>query len=323
MSFETTRWSLVVAAGGDNSSAARDAIATLCEAYWYPLYAYVRRRGVDVDEARDLTQGFLTSLLERRDFETLRPERGRFRAFLLASLKHFLANDAARRSTLKRGGGAVLVPLAFDEAEARYRVEPVDPATPETLYERRWALTIIDRVLAHLRQEWEADGRAAEFDELKASLLQNAPAGGCAAVAERLGTTEGAVKAAVHRLRRTFQSRLREHIAETVRTPAEIMQRMASLRPIAADLAARHPAVSAAQDSTVRAGAARAVARRRPGARRVDGRRRLDDRPAVARPARSAAGHVGRRAVTQRAFRRTPSTPMPPKRSSAGNRSDR
>jgi RNA polymerase sigma-70 factor (ECF subfamily) len=222
LSFETTRWSLVVAAGGDNSSAARDALAALCEAYWYPLYAYVRRRGVDVDDARDLTQGFLTSLLERRDFETLRPDRGRFRAFLLASLKHFLANDAARRSTLKRGGGAVLVPLAFDDAEARYRVEPLDPATPETLYERRWALTIIDRVLAHLRQEWEAEGRGADFDELKASLLQSGPAGGYAAVADRLGTTEGAVKASVHRLRRRFQSRLREHIAETVSHPAEI-----------------------------------------------------------------------------------------------------
>ena len=147
-----------MAAGGDNSSAARDALAALCEAYWYPLYAYVRRRGVDADDARDLTQGFLTSLLERRDFGTLRPDRGRFRAFLLASLKHFIANDAARRSTLKRGGDAVLVPLAFDDAEARYRVEPVEPATPETLYERRWALTIIDRVLAQLRQEWQADG---------------------------------------------------------------------------------------------------------------------------------------------------------------------
>jgi RNA polymerase sigma factor (sigma-70 family) len=222
LNFETTRWSLVVAAGGDNSSAARDALAALCEAYWYPLYAYVRRRGVDVDDARDLTQGFLTSLLERRDFEALRPDRGRFRAFLLASLKHFLANDAARRSTLKRGGGTVLVPLAFDDAEARYRVEPVEPATPETLYERRWALTIIDRVLAQLRREWEADGRAAEFDELKASLLQSAPAGGYAAVAERLGTTEGAVKVAVHRLRRKFQRRLREHIAETVSDPADI-----------------------------------------------------------------------------------------------------
>ena len=222
MSFETTRWSLVVAAGGDDSSAARAALATLCEAYWYPLYAYVRRRGIDADDARDLTQGFLTSLLERRDFEHLRPERGRFRAFLLASLQHFLANDAARRRTQKRGGGIILLPLAFDEAEGRYRIEPADPTTPETLYERRWALTVIDRVLAHLRQEWEADGRAAEFDELKACLLQSAPAGGYAAIAARLGTSEGAVKTAVHRLRRKFQAALREDIAETVSDPADV-----------------------------------------------------------------------------------------------------
>ena len=222
MSFQTTRWSLILAAGGQDSSAARDALSTLCEAYWYPLYAYVRRRGLSPDDARDLTQGFLAALLERRDFDDLRPDRGRFRAFLLASLKHFLANDAARRQTLKRGGGVALLPLAFDEAEDRYRFEPVESATPETLYERRWALTLIERVLGQLRQEWESDGRAAEFDELKASLLRQAPAGGYAAVADRLGTSEGAVKAAVHRLRRKFQGRLRQHIAETVSDPSEI-----------------------------------------------------------------------------------------------------
>jgi RNA polymerase sigma-70 factor (ECF subfamily) len=222
LSFETTRWSLIVAAGGEDSLAARDALAVLCDAYWYPLYAYVRRRGIAPDDARDLTQGFLMSLLERRDFENLRPERGRFRAFLLASLKHFLVNDAVRRQTLKRGGGAVVVPLTFDDAEARYRVEPADIETPETLYERRWALTVIDRVLADLRREWEAGGRAAEFDELKAALLQSAPAGGYAAAAIRLGTTEGAVKVAVHRLRRKFQGRLRQDIAETVSDPADV-----------------------------------------------------------------------------------------------------
>jgi RNA polymerase sigma-70 factor (ECF subfamily) len=222
LSFETTRWSLILAAGGQDSAAARDALSALCEAYWYPLYAYVRRRGLDPDDARDLTQGFLTSLLERRDFDDLRPDRGRFRAFLLASLKHFLANDAARRQTLKRGGAVVLLPLAFDEAEDRYRFEPVESATPETLYERRWALTLIERVLAQLRREWEAHGRAQEFDELKASLLGGAPAGGYAAVADRLGSSEGAIRVAAHRLRRKFQTRLRQHIAETVSDPAEI-----------------------------------------------------------------------------------------------------
>lgn len=222
LTFETTRWSLVVAAGGDDSSAARAALATLCETYWYPLYAYVRRWGVSADDASDLTQSFLMSLLERRDFENLRQDRGRFRAFLLASLQHFLANDAARRRTQKRGGGVHKLPLAFDDAERRYRVEPEEPSTPETLYERRWALTVIERVLLRLRLEWDGEGRGAEFDELKSCLLGEAPAGGYAAIAGRLGTTEGAVKTAVHRLRRKFQNELRRDIAETVSDPAEV-----------------------------------------------------------------------------------------------------
>jgi DNA-directed RNA polymerase specialized sigma24 family protein len=222
VSFETTRWSLVLAAGSDDSSAARAALATLCETYWYPLYAYVRRHGTNADDARDLTQGFLTSLLERRDFEHLRQERGRFRAFLLASLKHFLSNEAARRRTQKRGGGITLLPLSFDEAEGRYRVEPEESATPETLYERRWALTVIERVLGQLRREWEATGRGPEFDELKSCLLGQNPSGGYAALADRLQTTEGALKTAVHRLRRRFQVELRKDIAETVSDPADI-----------------------------------------------------------------------------------------------------
>jgi RNA polymerase sigma-70 factor (ECF subfamily) len=212
----------VVAAGSGDSPTARAALATLCEAYWYPLYAYVRRRGTSPDDARDLTQGFLMSLLERRDFAHLRQERGRFRAFLLASLRHFLANDAARRRTLKRGGAATVLPLAFDDAEGRYLVEPAESATPETLYERRWALTVIDRVLNELRSEWDADGRAAEFDELKSCLLGVNPPGGYAAIATRLETSEGAVKTAVHRMRRRFQSALRRDIAETVSDPEDV-----------------------------------------------------------------------------------------------------
>jgi len=222
VSFETTRWSLVVAAGSGDSSAARAALSTLCETYWYPLYAYVRRRGISADDARDVTQGFFTLLLARRDFEHLRQERGRFRAFLLASLQHFLANDAARRRTLKRGGQITFLPLAFDDAEGRYRIEPEEAATPETLYERRWALTVIDRVLNELRLEWEGDGRGAEFDELKACLLGVNPSGGYATIAARLDTSEGAVKTAVHRLRRRFQAALRKDIAETVSDPADV-----------------------------------------------------------------------------------------------------
>jgi RNA polymerase sigma-70 factor (ECF subfamily) len=212
--FETTRWSLVLAAGGNDSQAAREALASLCETYWYPLYAYLRRRGLDPEDARDLTQGFLTSLIDRQDFEGLRQDRGRVRAFLLAALKHYLANWSARERMQKRGGGWRIVPL--ENAEGQYVAEPADRATPDTLFERRWALTVVDRLLADLRAHWTALGRTAEFDELKACLLGQAPAGGYAAVAARLGLSEGAVKAAVHRLRRRFQSLLRQRVAETV-----------------------------------------------------------------------------------------------------------
>jgi RNA polymerase sigma-70 factor (ECF subfamily) len=222
MSFDTTRWSVIAAARGPDPDAARAALSTLCEAYWYPVYAFIRRWGADPDAARDLTQAFFTSLLERRDIEQVRPERGRFRTFLLASAKHFLLNEAARSRAAKRGGGVSPLPLAFDEAEGRYQVEPADVTTPETLYERRWALTLIERVLARLRTDWDANGRLAEFDELKESLLGSGPAGGYAGAAKRLGTTEGATKVAAHRLRRKFQARLRQEIAETVADQAEI-----------------------------------------------------------------------------------------------------
>jgi len=222
LQFETTHWSLIVAAGGSDTSAARAAVATLCEKYWYPLYAFSRRQGLGPDDARDRTQAFLVSLLERRDFENLHRERGRFRSFLLASLKHFIANETARRLTQKRGSGEVVLSLELDGAEGRYRFEPAESMTPESLYERRWALTVIERVLADLRKEWEVSGRGAEFDELKACLLGETPEGGYVAVAERLNTTEGAVRTAIHRLRRKFQARLRHDIGETVSDPADI-----------------------------------------------------------------------------------------------------
>ena len=169
----------MLAAAGNDSQAAREALSSLCQTYWYPLYAYLRRRGLDPEDARDLTQGFLTSLIERQDFEGLRQDRGRFRAFLLASLKHYLSNWSARERTQKRGGGRQMVPL--ENAEGLYVVEPVDHATPETLFERRWALTVVDGLLADLRAQWTAEGRASEFDELKACLLGQAPVGGYAA----------------------------------------------------------------------------------------------------------------------------------------------
>jgi RNA polymerase sigma-70 factor (ECF subfamily) len=219
--FDTTRWSLVLAAGGDDP-ASRAALATLCEAYWYPLYAFVRRQGRSADDARDLTQAFLASLLERRDVERVRQERGRFRSFLLASLKHFLANETARLQTLKRGGGIKFLPLTVHEAEGRYRYEPAAPATPETIFERRWALTVIDRVMTELRGEAVRQGGGDQFDRLKSCLLGGAPEGGYAAVGRELSMSDGAVKVAVHRLRRRFQRALREHIAGTVLDPADV-----------------------------------------------------------------------------------------------------
>ncbi len=220
--FDTTRWSIVAAAGSEDSLACRAAIAALCEMYWYSLYAYVRRRGADADDARDLTQGFLATLLDRRHFEKLQKDRGRFRAFLLASFQNFLANDAVRRQAKKRGGDTTILSLSFEDAEGRYRFEPADLLTPETLYERRWALTVIDQVLARLRQEWEEKKRAAEFDELKACLLGEGPDGGYAAIAARLNLTENAIRVSVHRLKRKFQAQLKQEIAQTVSDPADV-----------------------------------------------------------------------------------------------------
>ena len=210
-----------MAAGGEDSSAARAAIARLCEKYWYPLYAFARRQGLDPDDARDVTQGFLASLLERRDIENVRQERGRFRSFLLASLKHFMTNEATRRLTQKRGGGEVILSLEFGSAEGRYSFEPAESVTPEILYERRWALTIIERVLAQSSwQEWEVSGRGGLTTQSVPS--GETPDGGYVAVAEKLNTTEGAVRTAIHRLRRKFQARLRHDIVETVSDPADV-----------------------------------------------------------------------------------------------------
>jgi len=216
--FETTRWSLVIAAGGDRSSAARRALADLCEAYWYPLYSYVRRQGYEAEEARDLTQSFFVVLLERDDVRGLRRERGRFRSFLLASLRHFLLKDLKHKRRLKRGGGQTPISLEFATAEDRYSREPADRNTPETIFDRRWAQAMLERVLQSLRADWEVAGKEAQFDRLKGCLMGELPRGGYEVLASELCSTEGALKIAVHRLRRRFQARLREAIAQTVLT---------------------------------------------------------------------------------------------------------
>jgi len=220
--FETTHWSIVQAAAGDDTTAAQSALAALCQTYWWPLYWFARRRGASVEDAQDLTQGFLTRLIDKHDVRQARPERGRFRTFLLAAFTHYSLNAAQHDRAQKRGGGHALLSLEFETAEGRYQLEPRDDRTPEAIFDRRWAITVLDGAMQQLRRE-EADARrGVEFDLIKSSLTGHSPPGGYEEWARRLGSTEGAVKVAVHRLRKRFQRVLRDAIAETVSTEAEI-----------------------------------------------------------------------------------------------------
>jgi RNA polymerase sigma-70 factor (ECF subfamily) len=220
--FRTTHWSAVLAARDKDSSQAQQALAELCQTYWYPLYAYIRRRGNSPADAEDLTQGFFERLLEKDYLGDLTPGMGRFRSFLLTALKHFLANEWDRAQTRKRGGGQVIFSIESQDAEERYRFEPVEHVTPETLFEQRWALTILERVLARLREEFAAGEKAGLFEELKGFLSADQPGGTYAEIAARTGMKEGTVKVAVHRLRRRYGELLRAEIADTVNDPGEV-----------------------------------------------------------------------------------------------------
>lgn len=220
--FATTRWSQVLAAGHAPTTVSREALASLCEVYWYPLYAYVRRWGYDADEAQDLTQEFFSRLLEKHFLGDADPARGRFRSFLLASLKHFLSNERDRASAVKRGGRVTIVALEVETAEGLYRLEPPDADTPDKIFERRWALTLLERTLALLRQEFEASGKAEMFSRLEGYLTGEQDTVPYAQLATDLQTSEGAIKVAVHRLRRRFGNLLRQEIAETVSDPQEV-----------------------------------------------------------------------------------------------------
>jgi RNA polymerase sigma factor (sigma-70 family) len=219
--FATTRWSLVAAA----QHQADAALADLCRLYWYPLYAYVRRRGHDAAEAEDLTQAFFARLLEKNGLASVTPARGKFRSFLLSACQNFLANERDRANALKRGGGRV---VSLDGADARYQREPDHGETPERLFERRWALELLDRTLRRLREEHEQKGKSRLFDALKGTLAGDGAAP-YAELAATLGMTEGAVKTSVHRLRGRYAELLRQEIGETVATPAEIDDEVRSL----------------------------------------------------------------------------------------------
>jgi RNA polymerase sigma factor (sigma-70 family) len=212
--FPTTRWTVVLHAGGDEPAQARAALAQLCQAYWYPLYSFVRHRGHSPHDAQDLTQAFFARLLEKRGLGSVDPEQGRFRTFLLASLKNFLANDRDRSHARKRGGGQTIVSLEQGVGESRYQLEPRHDLTPERHFERQWAVTLLNQVLATLRDEYHAEGKGDLFEELKAVLTGEA--GAYADIATRLRRSEGAIKVAVHRLRHRYRELIRARIAETV-----------------------------------------------------------------------------------------------------------
>ena len=218
--FPTTRWTLVVAAADPQRKEAHSALASLCEGYWYPLYASVRRRGYPADQAQDLTQEFFIRVMEGRYLDRADPDKGRFRAFLLTSMKFFLADEADRNRARKRGAGNVLS-LEFSSGEDRYRREPGHEETPERIFERRWALAVLDRVVEKLRSEFVLHGRLDHFERLKVFLLGHSDAP-YAALAHEMNTSEGALKVAIHRLRKRYRELFRQEIADTVADPAQV-----------------------------------------------------------------------------------------------------
>ncbi len=220
--FTTTHWSLVLAAAGREDARGRQALARLCQVYWYPLYAFVRRQGHGPHDAQDLTQEFFLQLLDKDYLGDVDRTKGKFRSFLLVALKHYLSKQWARDKTLKRGGGRPVFPLDTLFAEDRYRREPEDNATPERLFQRRWALTLLDRVLTQLCEEYETTGKRAIFEQLQGCLTRDRDLLPYAELAAKLEMTEGAVKTAVHRLRQRYRGVLRDEIAQTVANPAEI-----------------------------------------------------------------------------------------------------
>jgi RNA polymerase sigma-70 factor (ECF subfamily) len=227
--FATTHWSIVLAAGQGTSSEAQAALGTLCETYWYPLYAFVRRLGRQAAEAQDLTQEFFVRLLEKGYVRAANRERGRFRSFLLIAFKRFLSRERDRERAKKRGGGRKMLTLDFESGERRYRLEPAHQVTAEKIYEQRWALTLLDRVFARLRDEYDHAGKRQAFDRLKDFLTGETASMTCREAAAELGMSEGAIKVAIHRLRRRYRDLVREEVAQTVAGPEDVDEELRQL----------------------------------------------------------------------------------------------
>jgi RNA polymerase sigma factor (sigma-70 family) len=221
VAFATTHWSVVLTAQG-RSPAADEALEKLCRTYWWPLYGFVRRQGYSPEEAQDLTQGFFALLLERKDFEAVHREKGRLRSYLLASLKNFLAKARRRELAVKRGEGRALVPLDELLARERANLEPTDSLTADRIFERRWALTLLEQVLTRLEREYQSADNAKLFDCLKEFLSGEPGRRSQAEAAAELGMTENALKQALHRLRQRYRQLLRDEIAQTVAVPGDV-----------------------------------------------------------------------------------------------------
>jgi RNA polymerase sigma-70 factor (ECF subfamily) len=227
--FRTTHWSIVLAAGRRSSPGAKGALEALCRVYWYPMYAYLRRKGYSPDDAQDLTQSFFARLLEKNVAGKADRTRGKFRSFLLASLDHFLAGEWRRAGTRKRGAGRVALSLEFASGESRYALEPAHELTAEKIYQRRWALTLLEQTLTRLRDEFASAGKLELFEHLKPYLGGNESTVPYRQIAESLGKTEGAIKVAVHRLRQRCRELLRSEIAQTVSGPREVDEELRDL----------------------------------------------------------------------------------------------
>jgi RNA polymerase sigma-70 factor (ECF subfamily) len=220
--FVTTRWSMVHAAGQQSTVESREALTTLCQAYWYPLYAFARRRVSDAAEAQDLTQAFFAELLEKNYVGSATPERGRFRAYLLTALKHFLSKEWEKARAQKRGGGIAPLSLDFKDGDSRYGIQPAAGLTPEQMYDRQWALTLLDRTMQELADEYSTPQRSEQFRLLKGFIIGEESDTTYRDIAKQLDMTEGAAKMAAHRIRRRYRELLRREILQTVDSPDEV-----------------------------------------------------------------------------------------------------
>jgi RNA polymerase sigma-70 factor (ECF subfamily) len=220
--FHTTHWSVVLAAGEEGTEEASAALARLCQTYWFPIYAFIRKKGLSAEQAQDFAQEFFAGFLEKNYVARAARERGRFRVFLMTSVENFLHNQHDRAQAQKRGGGQTILSLDCEDAEERYQIEPVEESDPATIFEQQWAATLLETILNRLREEFSAEGRAGVFDELQGHLWGDEGSVSYSLLAQKSGLTEGNLKTIAHRLRQRYRALLREEIAHTVAKPGDV-----------------------------------------------------------------------------------------------------